>query len=61
MRRPYIRYQPPWVTDDGYPVKRAVLITVDPPGHTRVWSNLFGGNFRRTTRKVWRELRGVAS
>lgn len=59
MRRPYLRYSPAWVDDDGDRVRAAVMITADPPGPWRHWSNL--SDFRRSVSRVWRELREVRS
>lgn len=59
MRRPYVKLSRSWVTEDGYPVRAAMMVTADPPGATRHWSNL--RDFRRTLRRVYRELRGVRS
>lgn len=56
MKRPYLKYSGPWITDDGYRVKRSVLVTADPPGAiSRHWSNLLA-DFRRSVRRVYREL-----
>ena len=57
MRRPYFKPVRASVTDDGYPVRGAVLITADPPGGVRLWSNL--QDTRRSVRRVVRELREV--
>lgn len=59
MRRPYLKFQRGWTTDDGYPVRRAVLITADPPGGTRHWSNLH--DLRRSLARILRELRRAGS
>lgn len=56
MKRPYFRYQRAWTTDDGYPVKRALMVTADPPGPFRHWSNV--ADFLRTAKRIMRELRG---
>jgi len=54
MRRLYFKRVRPFVTDDGYRVRGALLVTADSPGGFRLWSN--AADTRRTFKRVLSQL-----